>query len=342
MLVSAPAIKPEHSTLHASELGSFVKECYGLSDDYVCRFFLRGTNDIYRLQKPGNTLYLRLHRYNSRPQESISQETAFLSKWKQGGLNVATALENKARERVTTIQAPEGVRYLSLFEEAKGRTLGNPSTSQIEVAGATLAKLHKIADGFEHSTDLPRYDLNNCIETSLEIVLTFLKAVSFGEEFSAIYSNLADQLNKAFEEYPMDKLNWGLIHGDFISGNFLFNAEDEITAIDFDRLGYGWRMFEIATYIGHLTVRYKTRNYKTTQSTISSYFINGYSKLGHVTETEIQALPYFYLLRRLWMRSICCRQYVDWSNQFLSTSNWVRDIKRTSRWAQQVCGFSIV
>ncbi len=327
-----------HSTLCPELLGKAISKQYGLSPNLICSFFLRGTNDIYKIQTSEKAYFLRLHRINARSFESISKEADFLNLWQQNGVKLAQPIPDQEGNFVWQVEAPEGVRNAILFEEASGDPNPTPQPELLEEAGRTLALIHKAGQRFPLAKEFPYYDTEYCIKESLQTVTEFLQFRSNIKEFGIFYQNLALKLNGVLGEFDLKDFSWGPVHGDFINCNFMLGADGRATVFDFDRIGYGWHVFEIASYLGHLCVHRNISDFKPLYQKVSYFFLKGYESIQSISEQEKNLIPAFYLMRRLWMRAVCCRQYVDWSNQFLTISNWKHDIHKGKRWASEVCG----
>ena len=337
MKASVAQIRAVHSTLCPKQLGEILSEQYDLPKELICSYFLRGTNDIYKVQTSEKTYFLRIHRANTRSYESIAKEADLLKLWKQSGIEIAQPISNRNGDSVWQVEAPEGVRNAILFEEAKGNPDPTPQPELLEETGRTLAKIHKSGLRFPLVEGFPHYDTEYCIKESLKTLSDFLQFRSDIKEFGIFYQNLALNLNRALAECDLKDFAWGPVHGDFISCNLMLGLDGRVTVFDFDRIGYGWHVFEIASYLGHLCVHRNISDYKPLYQQISYFFLKGYESTQTISEEEKSLIPVFYLMRRLWMRAVCCRQYVDWSNQFLTLSNWKHDIHKGRRWASEVC-----
>ena len=85
--------------------------------------------------------------------------------------------------------------------------------------------------------------------------------------------------------------NYGLIHADLVPENIM-RAGDRLMLIDFDDVGYGWHMFELATALFWLTDR---PDYQI----ISEGLLAGYRSVRQLSSAQWQQLPLFLYLRSL-------------------------------------------
>jgi Ser/Thr protein kinase RdoA (MazF antagonist) len=85
--------------------------------------------------------------------------------------------------------------------------------------------------------------------------------------------------------------HYGLIHADLVPENVM-RAGDRLMLIDFDDVGYGWHMFELATALFWLTDR---PDYEI----ISEGLLAGYDSVRRLSSAQRQQLPLFLFLRSL-------------------------------------------
>lgn len=334
-------LKPIHSTIDPKSIEKYLEKHYELPKPLDCRFYLRGTNDIYFL-KAGKTIYfVRLNRHGYRKALAIEDELKILIQLQETDVNVATPITDQSGKLYHKIKAPEGERVLIVFKEAEGKPDNHPQPNRLELVGKYLALLHSELRRINIPGTLPKYDLDFCIKRSTTGIIKFLHKDPVSRNLGIFYQNLALKLKTAFAKYDLSKIRAGGIHGDFIFGNFVYGEDGNITAYDFDRIGQGWQIFDVATYLGHLTTHSATPNRSALFRRISAHFLAGYESLTPISDTEREIIPLFYLLRRIHMRSLCCMQFVDWSNQFMSPSNWKSDVSKSRAWARTFCGIEV-
>jgi len=99
----------------------------------------------------------------------------------------------------------------------------------------------------------------------------------------ALFNYLSD-LNKSPEIY-------GMLHADLHGGNLLV-SEQGITVIDFDDAGYGWHPYELAVVLHHL------QEHKDFAS-IYRHLIEGYRSVRPITQSQLDQIPVFLLIRTL-------------------------------------------
>ncbi|MBK1880631.1 phosphotransferase enzyme family protein [Pelagicoccus mobilis] len=307
----------------------------------VCSYKLRGTNDIYKLSNGEKNYYVRLNRNHMRSEAEISNELEILTTIGIQSGCVALPVTANDHSKYQSASTPEGIRQLVVFEEAIGVTDNKPQPHRLAQAGRTLGKVHNFSSSLPQYNELPRYDIATCITQSTNIVCDFLHKDPELRRHSLFYQKFSLALKRELEHLPTDRFSYGLIHGDYLFGNFVYDKQGKATVYDFDRIGYGWHAFDIATYLGHLTSHSNVASPSTLFNTLTEHFLSGYQEEFTISESEREALPVIYLMRRLHMRALCCLQFIDWSNQFLNKHNWHRDIRKTKIWAAQMCGLSL-
>lgn len=243
------AIKSIHSTLDPGQLFEKLNAQFDFPKSSHCKYFFRGSNDIYKIYTPEEDYFLRLSNHGTRTEQEILDEIEFLNHWQQTSVGVAQPIPNKNGTYVLPVEAAEGTRFLTLFQEAKGQSLATPSPAQLRKIGIELGKLHLRSNRFPLKPNFPFYDLNYCLTQSSRNICVFLRQRSEIREHCLAFQSLSLDIKKRLSKFPLESFSWGPIHGDFIHGNFKMNSEGEISVYDFERIGYGWRAYEIASYI---------------------------------------------------------------------------------------------
>ena len=85
MYTSTTEIKSLHSTPDPDELFKYLNVHYNLPKESYCKYFFRGSNDIYKVYTPSANLYLRLASHGARSEQCIHDEIDLLNLWKKNG-----------------------------------------------------------------------------------------------------------------------------------------------------------------------------------------------------------------------------------------------------------------
>lgn len=330
MNTTIPKIRVQHSVPSSKQLGDIIRSAFGLPSSSNCKFIYQGSNDIYKVQTSEENCFARLARTGARNKEQINAELQILHHLNEQGLDVASPLRSVTNNQTLEIAAPEGTRYLNLFTEAKGRVNSTPSKLDIETIGQTLGRLHLAAERTPLFSELPIYDVETCANRSCMTISRFLRSDHEIRKFGAFFLSISQSLKKALAALPLEEFSWGIIHGDFVTCNIHKIRDGQISLFDFERVGYGWHAYEVGAYIGHIASNSKLSHFPV----IYQRFIKGYESVKQLSKAEKEAIPIFHLMRRLWIRGICCAQYEDWSNSFMNTENWEDEVKKLKRWIQ--------
>jgi Ser/Thr protein kinase RdoA (MazF antagonist) len=113
----------------------------------------------------------------------------------------------------------------------------------------------------------------------------------------AFLVDTAARLRQALASLPRIAPCYGICHGDLNDNNIHLIGEDAWALLDFEYAGYGWRVFDIATFFNNqLTQRGRTEH---TRGLLDA-FLNGYQSERRLSAAELAALPAFVTLRQLW------------------------------------------
>ncbi len=106
---------------------------------------------------------------------------------------------------------------------------------------------------------------------------------------------------------------FGLIHGDIIPSNILTMGNGELTLIDFDMSGYGWRAFDIATYLHEL-------EFWGAPQGAAEAFLSAFQKRRPLAEWELSALGALQVARSILVLGIPASHVDEWGRSYLSDS----------------------
>lgn len=85
--------------------------------------------------------------------------------------------------------------------------------------------------------------------------------------------------------------HFSLIHADFTPENIIYDGDD-LAIIDFDDAGYGWHLYDIASFL--IECRY-ARDFEALQGAL----LDGYRERRSLAKGELEMLPTFMLIRGL-------------------------------------------
>lgn len=217
-------------------------------------------NVVFRVRTPDGDWALRFHRPGYRDELQLTSELQWLTALANGGVRVPApkpALTGALIQR-------QGDHMVDMLEWMPGRPLGKAGSLDgvhdregfCRALGVAMAELHGVSDewprpmGFQR----PAWDRAGLLgERPLWGRFWEHPALSEAERDLLLEARVAADAELAGIEGEAD---YGLIHADLISENMLYDdAEPDagVALIDFDDGGFGFRDFELATFLLRFT-----------------------------------------------------------------------------------------
>ena len=325
-------VNTQHSIPDSTFIGEVIGKHHNIPDITSCSFFYEGSNDIYKIETSQEIYFARLTRHGKRSLASINSEIEILLELSKSVPNISTPLRSPNSGPTLSLATPEGIRYLNLFTEAKGQTANNLTLNQLKEIGRTLGAIHSASDLIPRHSALPSFNLDTCISQGASSIYKFLRNDSEIRKHSFFFQSLAIKLRKLFGSFELSSLPYGIIHGDFVSCNLHLKTDGSVSVFDFDRIGYGWRAYEVGAYLGHLASYSFKFGEKVNFSQLTEAFLKGYESKTDFSKTEKSLIPLFHLMRRLWILGVCCDNHEDWSHSFLNTKSWETEVTKLKKW----------
>ena len=172
-------------------------------------------------------------------------------------LKVPKPLATSAGELLTAVDSlrvPERRNVIMLHWDA-GESLADDELGSAEVqkVGAFMAKIHNLAEAFEEPDHFvrKRWDVDGLMGENLDVPVDRALS-SLNAEQLVIINAAFKRVEKAADIVGEGRDAFGLIHGDLHQKNYIF-SNGEVGAIDFDTLGWGYYVYDIAvTFSGLL------------------------------------------------------------------------------------------
>jgi Ser/Thr protein kinase RdoA (MazF antagonist) len=177
-------------------------------------------------------------------------------------------------------------RIASFFKKESGLIWHETSlTNQTHFnAGKALGLLHKAFQNM-NKVDRPVYSEHRDI-----------KLVKDSKPF---YEKKANELLDTIASWRKDPNEYGLIHGDYLFGNLLYDGE-EVIVMEFDDMEYGYYFYDIAVYLFYLLLGGNPSNiHKDPNIEVFKHFIKGYRSVNHTTILDFDILNALFRLRQL-------------------------------------------
>lgn len=262
-------------------------------------------NAVFRVARSnGSFAGLRLHRPGYHDETALHSELLWMKMLHAAGLSIPEPIETGDGHLLVQLEPVEGeaVQFADLLTWLPGSPLGESGrvlersvteqTALFQAIGSTMARMHTVSDGWEKPRNFrrPIWDRDGLLG-EMPVWGRFWDCPSLTTPQKDALSNLRCRLLDAMTLLEKSQLDYGLIHADLVRENILVD-NGQVSFIDFDDAGYGYRMFDIATAL------LKNRAEKHYDQILVA-LVSGYRKVRPLSERELSTLPLFLTLRSL-------------------------------------------
>lgn len=284
----------QRSLLVASALEERVLCNYHLSEPATCRFWRRSINDLYLVRAGETRFVLRICPAYWRSYDHLSAEIELLNFLRSARISVPQPVRQKGGIYIQTLNAPEGSRFAALFTFVPGATYIG-SEVQSHCYGQAIACLHAATDSYPAGRAGFSFEPTDMVDESLDR----LRPLCADHQDDLHYLlEISNGLRQASSNLPRRAPQYGICHGDVNDGNILFGDHGQWALLDFEYFGYGWRVFDIGTFVDNQL--YHLGNTAEAQA-IWAAFLEGYQSVRSLSQTELEVLPSFVMLRQIWL-----------------------------------------
>jgi Ser/Thr protein kinase RdoA (MazF antagonist) len=210
-------------------------------------------NMIYYAQSARGKIVIRKHRTGYQDAAGIESELAFMHAMKAANCSVPDAIAAKGNRFV--IQ--HGEDHFTAVSWVSGHTMSDvllADSTPERIAqiyhnlGIHLAQFHDAADAWSPPKNFSRHSWDReGLVGPQPFWGRFWDNPDLLPDERYIFTQIQDQMNEALSHLE-DTLDYGLIHADLIPDNVMID-ENEITFLDFDDCGFGFRLFDITTIL---------------------------------------------------------------------------------------------
>ncbi|MCB0030201.1 MAG: phosphotransferase [Anaerolineales bacterium] len=271
---------------------------------------------MYSFARGADHYVLRLSHSLRRDEQLIAAELDWLNFLAAGGVRVAGAVASPAGHLIETIPDHQGGHFLATaFVRAEGRAPYDYGWDEPLYwhYGNVLGRLHARSKQYEPPAGLRR---PNWDHDSLDLVEHYLPA----SEAVAIAHYRA--LHAQRQALPQEPASFGLIHQDAHGGNFLVDAEGQITLFDFDDCLYSWFVNDIA-----MAIFYRLLGEPDMVGLARQFlppFMSGYFAANDLDPTWLETIPLFLKVREIELFALMYREHGsldqidnDWDARFM-------------------------
>lgn len=292
-------IQPDNSALRARDVlcstfssTGLRKLCYphyDLDPSTRCTLYRRYLNDIYILAAGDRQYGLKVYQPEWRTPASILSELQAIRHLAAKGIDVVLPIARKDGKWITELPAPEGRRCAVLFHWADGEVGKWSQPSHAAALGRLTARLHAAADDIASTEARPQMTIDHLIGDSLKRIRRAVQDTpALAQRCEAIFKRCRASLRHSSAQLQ----DWGFCHGDLYLNNSRVDA-DRLVLLDFDSCGFGWRLFDIASF------RWGARWFKS-ESIAWQPFIKEYLQIRPEAASSLELLRSFVILRHLW------------------------------------------
>lgn len=318
----------QRSILLTEALETQVLTNYNFEEPVTCRLLHRGMNDTYLVKGATFKCILRISKAEWHTYEQALAEIELINLLAEHNIPVAKPILRKDGTYLQTLNAPEGTRYAVAFTHTNGSVPNEFGKEHAYACGEALAKIHSLTD--QHPVQYDRYEIG--LDYLLNNALLDAKDNPFfghHQDDLAYLADMKQRLTKVINQLPRTAPAYGVCHGDFHHANIHFNQQNEWVIFDFDYFGYGWRVYDISSFLWRLNFPASITNYDTLKEAI----LTAYQTIRPLTDLEIEALPAFLVLHHIWAAGLGAKLVYpdgimpynegDFSYYMMFIKNWI-------------------
>lgn len=249
-------------------------------------------NHTFRVEAPGGTHILRLHRPGYQSPAAIKSELTWLQALRAAGA-VPVPRPLPGADGALVQQVEEG-RYAVLFALEPGRepTPEDDLVPFFRTVGAYAARTHlhvqqwSLPQGFTR----PTWDAGAILDAD-GLWGDWRRAPDLTAADRATLAVLDERLRAVLAAYGTGRDRFGLIHADMRLANLLV-APDRTTLIDFDDCGFGWFLYDFAASLSFLET-------SPLVPALRRSWLAGYTAVRPLQSEDIAVIDAMVLLRRM-------------------------------------------
>ena len=282
-----------HSTLDPKALTQELAQRYDLAEPLSCQLMSRANNDFYDVRAGEERYALRVAKADFRSRDAYAYESAYVHHLYSQGCNVPAPLSAKDGSLFFEVEAPEGIRTLTLMRWLEGAVFTKTLTADdaFEMGGA-LATLHLA--GADFTSKISRViSATAMLEERMPVLLSMLEADPDQHDF---YVRATAAVKAAYAKLKKANLPRGPVHGDFQYANVMRTSRGDLAALDFDTCGVGYLLEDVFTFYWRSDMDIKDEH-------INDAFLSGYTGVRPLEPAEQSCLGLFRVTRDLVMSS---------------------------------------
>lgn len=222
-------------------------------DPNSLRLLAERENTIYCANTQDGKIVIRKHRTGYHSKVSIQSELMLMDALKAQNCRLPAAMRSKDANFVIEHNG----EYFTAISWVEGETMSYILANAPEPAdvsniyhdlGIALAQFHEAADNWQPPAQFQRHKWDrNGLVGEQPVWGRFWDNTDLLPDERYTLIKVQDQMNEALSHLE-GTLDYGLIHADLIPDNVMID-QGQITFLDFDDCGFGFRLFDIATIL---------------------------------------------------------------------------------------------
>ena len=286
-------------------LAALIAQEYDLGGPVRCQLFsklIRTQDNDHYLVRVGKQKYVaRVYQQGDRLKRTEGDylfELDWLNFLHENDMPVTYPIPRRDGRFLGRLQAPEGLRYYVLFNFAEGKPLSLDDRDELFVCGAQMARIHKMSNNYENPHKRAPMDLKFLVDKPVErLTRLWQNDDTLDENLDTVLmaaSEAKAEMLEILENEDNTDDGWGLIGGDFHHGSTFITDDRQITFFNFDWCGYGWRAYDIATFLLNTNLMHLSEE-------MTDAFFAGYYSERPLSSNEHAAISPLLTIRRVWM-----------------------------------------
>ena len=245
---------------------------------------------------------------------------------KAHGANVAVPVARLDKQYVTQVNAPEGVRYIVLFEYVQGSALGFDGINKVDIQmyAHAMANMHQALDGFHSVHKRQSLNLDYLLYESIDVIKSFIPH----RANDCLYlDELTENIVKKYGDCIRLGPSAGFCHGDLNGDNaHLYN--DSLALFDFDCCGTGHYAYDLAVFIwgGRMAKR---------QPGTEEVFLSAYQEKRPLNNADMMLIPLYVGIRHFWHMALHISLADSRGRSALNDQYFDQHIMFLKEWQQQ-------
>jgi len=269
-------------------------------------------NAVFKLVTADGDYALRIHRAGYHSNEELYSEMLWMEALSQAGFAIPDIIKTRKGDPFVIVESddvPEP-RQVDLVGWIDGKPLDEVTGkgNQLDMhryVGELMAKLHNHTNQWIPPDNFTRFSWDDdglLGENPLWGRFWEIEYLTDSQRETVLKAR--DVARLQLQAFGQHEDRYGLIHCDLLTAN-LIKDNESIRIIDFDDCGYGWHLFDIATYMSSYA-------FEVNAEEIKAAFIEGYH---HQRELPDEHLQYYGLFELVRLMTHCGWVHTRWETE---------------------------